>query len=950
VAIEYRLLGPVEAWRDGHQVTVAGAKARTVLALLAVHANQVVSTDRLVDELWGEDPPASARNLVQKYVSHLRGALGCPPAGGFLLTRPSGYLLTAAPEQVDAGRFHLLVRAAERHLAEGQTALAADRFRDTLAQWRGPALGGVTSHGLLAVAAGLEEQRLAPLERRTQAELRRGRHGDLVGELTRLVADHPLRERLHAQLMLALHRTGRNADALHAYRVARETLTRELGIEPGSELQRLEQRIRSADPSLGAGILQGEDAADQPYPTAPSQLPPGIRDFTGRTESLAVARRLLGAAHGDPLATRILVVTGPAGIGKTTFAVRLANALRDRFPDGQLFWDLRGPEAEPLDSGAVLAGFLRALGVHTSAVPSELAEREALYRARLADRRVLVVLDNAACESQVRPLLTSGPGCAVLVTSRAALGGLEAAATLPLGVLRTDEAVDLLAQVAGRDRVAAELGAARTIVDLCGGLPLAVRIAGARLANRPHWRLAKLADRLGDERGRLDELRVGDLAVRASLALSHRGLDAGTARAFRLLSVLSAPDFPAWEVGALLDETVVGAESLLEGLVDAQLLEPAGEDGAGQLRYRFHALVRVYARERVHEMEPAAVRLAALERAFAARLALTAHARAVLSPGDARDGPDLGAAHWPAGEVGTLAAVERTPLAWLEAERNGLVAAVAQASEAGLSTVAWQLVTVLPTFLAIRGWWQEDWRSAKLLALAAVRRARDRHGEARVLFGLGMAVLGAGDLPGAQMYHESALAAFMTVGDEHGQRHSRLALGLLAALRGQLDDAVRQLERCATRFHEAGDWYGAALALHGLADVHRFQGQLGPAEAALEQCLTTFRGAGERYWEGSALRILGQVHGRQGRLPEAAACFERSLRIVGDFGDGYLQGRILYDLGKLRQAQRRFADAVVCFERSAAICEELSLHDLGARARARLEQLTGGLAASRAGD
>jgi DNA-binding SARP family transcriptional activator len=619
--MEFRILGPLEVWEHGRVVALGGPKQRALLATLLLHANHVVSADRLIDELWGDQPPATADNLLQGYVSQLRRRLPTRQDGRtprqMLVTRSPGYVLRIERSLLDVHRFEQLVEMARLAMAEGAPERAADALRKALALWRGPALGDVAVEGVCrSEVTQLEERRITALEERIEADLRLGRHVDLTGELQALVVENPLRERLRAQLMFALYRSGRQAEALGVYRDARRVLTEELGLEPGPALQRLEHGILAADPALElpppALVADGPPvAADGP----PCHLPPDVADFTGREHLLAGLRRLLWREPGQR-ATAVLVaaVSGKAGVGKSAVAIRVAQQLRPRYPDGQLYVNLRGTEAHALAPADVLASFLRALGVDEAAVPDGLEERVRRYRARLADRRVLVVLDNAAGEAQVRPLLPPSAGCAALVTSRARLAGLEAAHQVALEVMQPGEAVELLARVAGAERVAAEPAAARTIARLCGDLPLAVRIAGAKLAARPHWRLAHLAERLGDERRRLDELCAGDLEVRASFAASHQGQDTAMRRAFRLLGLLETPSFAAPAAATMLDVTVSEAEDLLERLVEAHLLEVGGQDAGGRTSYRFHDLLRIFARERLRVETPVADRQAALRR------------------------------------------------------------------------------------------------------------------------------------------------------------------------------------------------------------------------------------------------------------------------------------------------------------------------------------------------
>jgi transcriptional regulator with XRE-family HTH domain len=530
----------------------------------------------------------------------------------------------------------------------------------------------------------------------------------------------------------------------------------------------------------------------RPEGMVPSLLPPSVSDFTGREEEVADVLGLL-ATDGLEVAKAVVIsaVAGKPGIGKTTLAIHVAHRLRSEYPDGQLYVNLQGAQPQHLEPGEVLVRFLRALGMDGSSIPADLEERAERYRTLLADRQVLVVLDNAAGEAQVRPLLPGSPTCRVLVTSRVRLTGLEGARLVDLDVLPPQAAVELLARVAGPARITADPDAAAAIVGYCGRLPLAIRIAGARLAARPAWSLARLGERLADERRRLDELAAGDLEVRASIALSYRALSEQQQRVFRRLGLLEAPDFPAWVAAALLDLHPSRGDELIDGLVDAQLLEVAGEDAAGQLRYRFHDLLRVYARERAAAEDPGQDQDAALARAFGGWLALAETADRRLPS------PTVGVAHgtaprWPStaphGDGGAASVAPADPLAWFEAERVALVTAVAQAANRGMEELAWDLAGLLLGFLSVRNH-LDDWRWTHDVALAAAERGGDRRGQAYMLRGLGQFSVECDDLQGASARLEQALALFDTLDDRYGWAHTLLRCGYVDRLRGHPERA-----------------------------------------------------------------------------------------------------------------------------------------------------------------
>ena len=664
--------------------------------------------------------------------------------------------------------------------------------------------------------------------------------------------------------------------------------------------------VAARDVYLSGTYVAGRDIVLQqprPAPQALFQLPAEVPDFTDRERELSELLAAFERPAGDAPVVR--VVAGKPGVGKSALAMRLAHQLKPRFPDAQLYADLRGGEPaeglEPVAPGEVLADFVRALGVEE--VPVDDEQRLALYRDKLADMRALVVLDNASHEAQVRPLIPGSGNCAVLVTSRVQLVALEGApAGRPLEVLEPGAALELFSKLLGDpQRLAREQEAGEQIVRLCGRLPLAVRIAGARLSARPRWRLQRLAERLADERRRLDELEAGDREVRASFALSYRELEPDEARLFRLLGPLRGPDFGAPLAAALLDTDLHTADELLERLVDAQLLEPVGEE-----RYGFHDLLRVFARERLEADEDAEARRLAAARALRWYLDTAEAADALLQAAEGAAPPE------PRSEA----------LTWFESERANLVAAVELAHQLGDWDATWRLAAQLTGFFDLRAH-LEDWRHTHELALDAARRAGDRGGEAQALNNLGLVYARQGRLEDALASYERSLAMKRELGDRRGEAQALGNRGNVYANQGRLDDAIASYERSLEICRELGDRRGVGQALGNLGIAYDHQGRLEDAIASYERSLEICRELGDRRGEAQTLGNLGIVYANQGRLDDAIASYERSLEICRELGDRHGEAQALGNLGNLYVNQGRLEDALATFEQDLATYREL---------------------------
>ncbi|MEW9554950.1 BTAD domain-containing putative transcriptional regulator [Nonomuraea sp. NPDC050783] len=609
------------------------------------------------------------------------------------------------------------------------------------------------------------------------------------------------------------------------------------------------------------------------------QLPPDIADFVGRRGEAAAAVEAL-RPRGVPKAPRLCVVSGQGGVGKSTFAVHVAHLVRDDFPDGQLYVTLRGGSAHPVDPEAALGRFLRALGVDDAAVPAGLDERAELYRAILASGRYLVVLDDAADEAQVQPLLPGTPECGVLVTARHRLTALPAALSIDLPVMPPGESLDLLRHLIGTDRAAEAPEDTGRLIHLCGGLPLAMRIAGARLAARPHWALSQLVTRLSDTRTLLSELSHGSQGVRASLAVGYQGLTAPARRLFRLLGMLEAPDWAAWVAAALLDRPSTEAEDLLEQLVDVRLLDVTRDGPADRVRYRFHDLTRVYACERAAADEPEEERDRALRRALHAWLALAREAHIRLCGGDFRRSRGPGPLWSPEAPV-LDGHVGEDPLGWADAERAGIVAAVRQSAALGAGELCWELASTALHLFETRSL-HDEWRTTHEVALRHARAAGDVRGQAIMLNGLG-----------------------------------RLHLA-----QDELCRSREAFERAAALFDRTGDRHGHALALVNLAELHRLQGRDGEALGCFEQAADGLAQAGDRGSETAVLRGIGRIHFSRGRLELAGRYIRWAVQAADDLGETRAREFSRIVLGEIELARGRHADAEACFR--------LALQQLGA--------------------
>ncbi len=814
--MQLAILGPLEVTGVRGQVPLPAPRHQTVLAMLLLEANRVVPVERLVDAVWDENPPSTSKAQIQICVSALRRLLaeaGMPKA---IVTRVPGYQFQCADARLDVQEFERLEVAARLAASERRLTDAAKAFDEALALWRGEPLAGVNSRVVRAAATRLEEHRLAVLEEQIDVRLHLGYHNELIGELMELVSEHPLRERLRGQLMVALYRAGRRAEALEVYRTAHRTFVDELGLEPGDELRQLERAILSGDSSVGisAEALQIHIKPSTARPaTVPRMLPPDIADFTGRRDLVKkLSEHLSGRGWQQKARMAVATIGGMAGVGKTSLAIHVAHRLCDAFPDGQLYAKLDGATNRTVSSSQVLARFLRMLGVRDADIPEGIEERSEIYRTRMANRRVLVLIENPASEQQLLPLLPGSPSCAVIVTSRLRLTGLPGAFHVDVDVLDVDDATRLLTDTVGAERINAERDRVLELVNTCGRLPLALRIAAARLAARPHWSVAELAERLADEGRRLDELVHDGLAVRASIALTYNSLSQPAKSLLQLLSMLEVADFPAWVALPLLEVEDDQADDLVERLVDTRMLE-VQRSAVGVTRYRFHELVRAYAQEQLVKETLPRQRFVALQRLLGvwAFLGQIAHLRQTGSSGSpicctVRRWP------LPSPVVDRLLA---DPCQWYKSERAAIAAVVRQAAKEGHDECCWNLALTAAALFRAGGDF-DHWRITTELALAVARRANSRIGEAAIL-------------------------------------HSQ---GALHVSEHRFDDALECLETAAWAFRDANHVRGEVLALRDLAVVNRKLGRIRIARTHYEHALTRLRQVGDRVDEAHILSGL----------------------------------------------------------------------------------------------
>ncbi|GIJ08911.1 BTAD domain-containing putative transcriptional regulator [Micromonospora andamanensis] len=731
-SMEFRILGPLEVLAPNGGIDLGAPRQRIVLASLVLQANRVVSFGHLVEAIYGDNAPPTSRVQIQICVSALRRLLAGHGHPDAIQTYPTGYRLRVEAGNLDLHQYEALIAEARQARDARRLTDAGRGYRTALGKWRGPALRDVESAAIRAIAHGLDERRLAATEECIEVDLGLGRHREVIPELTELTMAYPLRERLRGLLMIALHRSERQADALDTYRDARRTLIDELGLEPGDWLRRLEHGILTGDPTLAQPstpappVVTGQPAEAEP---APRLLPTDISDFTGRDDEVRLIEEQLTGGGPQRTAVPVVVLTGGPGTGKSALAVHVAHRLRDRFPDGQLFVDLHGRRTERVSAAEALQRFLRALGVPPGAIPDGVDERAEVFRDRIAHRRLLIVLDDAAGESQVVSLLPGDCRSAVIVTSRSPLAAIPGATNAPVGPLPPQHAVALLRHIVGPDRVDREPGYVLDLARLCGHLPLALRVAGARLASRPHWYVADLVDRLADERRRLDELAHAGICVRSSLTFAYESLCGDARRLLRLLVLVSRSWVSPWVGAALLDVAPDRAQDVLDKLSDAQFLETTQEPG-GYARYRLHELVRVFARERLAAEESPAERHAALERYLDAVLTLLA----AVERGNRRvSRRPRGAAPIRQFSDQTADRIVTPVEQWYELEHHMVLAAVRQAAQAGLVGTSVELAAAVGRATEALPY-ADHVREAHRIALSAARRAGDQCGEAAVLY------------------------------------------------------------------------------------------------------------------------------------------------------------------------------------------------------------------------
>lgn len=897
------ILGPIRVSAMGQETVLNAARERTLLANLLLHANHTVPIDRLVDALWDGDEPRNPREQLHSCVSRLRRRLA---RGGFpnhvIITDPDGYRSQVDVEMVDLLEFRSMVSEARTATQAGHPVEARDRYRAALALWRGPALAGIEHQAARRAATSLEEERVQASIECIDLELTLGGAGELVGELTSLVDQHPYWEKLHAGLMLALYRADRQADALAAYQRVRRMLVDELGQEPGPELRDLHQRILTSDGSLLHGTVRSS-AADVGSPAGNQCLPRTVDDFTGRESDL---RWLLEtAAEVDSYASPVLAIDGMPGVGKTTLAVRAAHLLRPDFPDGQLFIDLRGHSDDPpLDPSAALSALLGQLGVPGGQIPADLEERVARWRTELTIRRVLLVLDNAASGAQVAPLLPTSGGCLTLVTSRRRLLDLEGAHPRSVEILDPEEALTLLERIAGT-RVRAEPADAAEVAKRCGYLPLALRLAATRLAHRPRWQVRDLASRLADPTAPFTELSTGDRTLAGAFALSYAHLSPDGQRTLRMAGLHPADTFDVHATAAVTSTSLGHARRALDELVDAHLVEepqPA--------RFRLHDLVRAFASVAAGTTDPQPDRRAAIGRLLDyylhAAVAANASLDSQMSRRFLRRDLTLGAPDRP----DLLEAPAKQGAGWFEAERPTLLAAVSCAATQGHWRYAWQLARAMWRFLSRRGY-VADIIDTHRYGLAAVERLGDADAVATMRSCLAFAYARTGCHYNEAIRHLlAALEHHKTTGDRTNEVRIRWNLVIAYVHAGRYRTAADECERSLTLVRRLSDTAALATATVNAGFVYLTLGRLTQALRHSRNGLLLAREVGDNQLVAVAIGNVGAIRARQGHYEPAARLLRAGCWAAQRTSDRYVQAETLNELGRIDRALGSYDRAV----------------------------------------
>jgi DNA-binding SARP family transcriptional activator len=913
---------------------VGSLSLRTLLAVLGLRVGEAVNVDQLMDALWAGRPPATGVHTLQRHMSSLRAEL---PAGVTLAAQAPGYRLGAAAsvEVTD-------VQAAERLIKQARSAARpvdrAAALRRALDLWRGEPLADVAPSEYVAGHAA----RLAMLRTRARADLARARlefgdSADVVPDLTDLTTAEPYDEDLHGLLMLALYRSGRQAEALAVSRRLRETLADHLGIDPGEAIQSLETRILRQDPHLLGGLPRGSSpesaiAARLPETPVPAQLPASVAGFTGRRRELAeLGTRLDSGEPGG--AVVISAVSGTAGIGKTALAVEWAHRVADRYPDGQLYANLRGfdPQRSPVEPGVVLRGFLEGLGVATARIPDDLDAQSALLRSLLANRRVLLLLDNARSAEQVRPLLPGSSRCLAIVTSRnrlSSLAALEGARLVPLDLLGEAEARELVARRLGRDRVETDAAAVDEIIDRCGGLPLALAVVAGRAAARPYLPLASVVAELAGAASRLDAIRGEDDAtdLRAVFLCSYDALSPGAAQVLRQIGVHPGPDLSA------------AAALSLSGLEPAACAAALSELVAGSLvsepilgRYAVHDLLRAFALER---LEASGDDVALVRQRLLDHYLRTAHAGALLM------GPLMESITLPEPAAGVRPEHlddNQAAARWFRSERAVLLGAVDDAAVQGFPRHAWQLAWCLDTHLYRAGRWSDQVRMHTVAARAAGAAGEDV-GAASCLRFLARAQWMLEDWPAAEAAAQQALACYERLGEPSQVGHTLVYLGAIAGLSGRDEEVPVHMRRALTLFETVDDQMGIGVAYSNLAEYYCQSGDYEKSLACCWRSLRACRRTGDTDIMTAAWLIMGQVHQNRAELTRSLACYRTAARLSAAIEDRYKRAVALSSAAEVHLERGSRGDAVRAWREALDLLDLLG-HPSADEIRVRLEGL-----------